>query len=320
MFKNLKKISGIYKITNIFNNKVYIGKAKNIYLRCKKGHYNLLKRNQHRNNHLQSSWNKYKEKMFIFEILEEYEFNRELLNKREIYWIEFYNSNNPQYGYNKTKGGDGGLGRHYIMSEETKNKIRITCKKYKLTEEQHQKLIDSVQGEKNGFYGKNHKEEIKKHLSNIRKEKGLAKGKNNGMYNKKVYDIWVEKYGEEIAKIKHQQMIEKQKLTKKQNQSNIGEKNGMYGKKLNEQSRKKISEKVKEKLTPEKYKEIVNIKKYNRALKLKQNILNYYKDYNKEILLNLLDNNINIYGTKKFGKYEKNKQQELIQILINIYA
>lgn len=62
-------MKGIYKITNIVNNKYYIGSSKDIEGRFK-NHKSHLKRNKHRNGKLQSSYNKHGLDSFIFEILE----------------------------------------------------------------------------------------------------------------------------------------------------------------------------------------------------------------------------------------------------------
>jgi group I intron endonuclease len=64
------KICGIYCIKNLINGKIYIGSSNDIKKRFN-NHKNLLKNNKHTNNHLQSAWNKYKEKSFEFIILEE---------------------------------------------------------------------------------------------------------------------------------------------------------------------------------------------------------------------------------------------------------
>lgn len=52
----------------------------------------------------------------------------------------------------------------------------------------------------------------------------IQSGKNNPMHNKSVYDIWVEKYGKEIADIKLKNSNTKKSI------SSIGENNPMYGK------------------------------------------------------------------------------------------
>jgi hypothetical protein len=47
------------------------------------------------------------------------------LNKKEIGWIAFYKADNPQYGYNISKGGPG---TGYSPSEETRRKISAANK------------------------------------------------------------------------------------------------------------------------------------------------------------------------------------------------
>lgn len=86
----------IYKITNLVNNKIYIGKDtvsdKNYY-----GSGVLIKR----------AIEKYGIKNFKKEIIEECVSNDELCLK-EKYWIEHFNSTNLKIGYNISRGGDGG--------------------------------------------------------------------------------------------------------------------------------------------------------------------------------------------------------------------
>ena len=74
------------------------------------------------NLHLARAFEKYGIDNFEFEIIEECQ--REQLNEREQFYIEIYHSIDPNLGYNKTEGGDGNLGRHFVMSEEQKDKIR----------------------------------------------------------------------------------------------------------------------------------------------------------------------------------------------------
>ena len=62
-------MQGIYKITNISNDKVYIGQAVNIKARFSK-HKWALRNNKHHSILLQRSWNKHGEEAFKFEIIE----------------------------------------------------------------------------------------------------------------------------------------------------------------------------------------------------------------------------------------------------------
>lgn len=90
---------GIYKITNILNNKCYIGQSINIERRWEEHLY--------RNTHctfLRYAIAKYGKDAFTFEVLEECSQNQ--LNEREQYWIKYYNSYGEN-GYNLTMGGDG---------------------------------------------------------------------------------------------------------------------------------------------------------------------------------------------------------------------
>ena len=84
--KSIKK-SGIYKITNIINNKLYIGKSINLFQR-KSQHFSKLRKNEHKNFKLQGSVNKYGIDNFKFEVLE-YCTN---IDDKEIEYIHKYNS------------------------------------------------------------------------------------------------------------------------------------------------------------------------------------------------------------------------------------
>ncbi len=112
-------ISGIYCIENMVNKKKYIGKARDIDIRFKEHKARLNKKN-HDNIHLQGAWDKYGEENFKFYLLQEAP--KEQLNLLEIELIEEFNTADPDFGYNKTKGGEGCFGR--ITSEETRQKLR----------------------------------------------------------------------------------------------------------------------------------------------------------------------------------------------------
>lgn len=108
--------SGIYKITNKFNNKKYIGQSINVTDR-KNTHFQALRRGDHSNSHLQNAFNKYGESQFSFEIIEHCPV--EHLDEREIYFIDKYNSTNRHLGYNIESGGNSNP-----MADETKSKIQ----------------------------------------------------------------------------------------------------------------------------------------------------------------------------------------------------
>jgi len=94
---------GIYKITNTLNNKCYIGQSIDIETRWLE-HIYESKTLRHKYK-IYLAIKKYGIKNFTFEILEKCSLNRKVLDERERYWIEYYNS--YEEGYNMTKGGQG---------------------------------------------------------------------------------------------------------------------------------------------------------------------------------------------------------------------
>lgn len=60
--------SGVYKIRNIINGKIYIGQGADILLRWRQHRWNL-KQNQHTNRKLQAAWSHYGEAAFEFSIV-----------------------------------------------------------------------------------------------------------------------------------------------------------------------------------------------------------------------------------------------------------
>ncbi len=90
-------MTGIYTITNLIDNKIYIGFSYNINTRFI-DHKHNIKKNKHINNHLQQAINKYGIENFEFELLEECD--KEFLCSQENYWANLLNVHNPKYGYN----------------------------------------------------------------------------------------------------------------------------------------------------------------------------------------------------------------------------
>lgn len=89
--------SGIYKIENIVNGKIYIGSSNCIERRWSE-HIKNLESNNHYNKHLQNSWNKYGKNCFNFSVIE-YCQESELLN-REQYYIDNLKVLDDSIGYN----------------------------------------------------------------------------------------------------------------------------------------------------------------------------------------------------------------------------
>jgi len=165
---------GIYKITNVVNQKIYIGGSRAIYNRWT-GHKCTLRKSQHRNEHLQRAWSKYGEQNFKFQII--LECTAEEINKEETRLIQEHQTLNRNYGYNIDAGGDS-----HNQSEETKEKIRKSTTGRKHTKESKRKMseirkgisfskehCDSISraktGKGNHNYGKHFSEEHRKKIS-----------------------------------------------------------------------------------------------------------------------------------------------------------
>lgn len=92
----------IYKITNIINNKVYIGlTTQDLSARIAQHHYDY----QRSDVKLYRAMRKYGWENFIFEIIEDNIDNIDILREKEQYYINLYDS--YYNGYNSTLGGEG---------------------------------------------------------------------------------------------------------------------------------------------------------------------------------------------------------------------
>lgn len=92
--------TGIYKLTNLKNQKAYVGQAVDLSARWK-DHIKAGLGIDTPSNILYKAMAADGVENFSFEVLEECE--RSELNNRETYWIDFYNT--TTFGYNMTKGG-----------------------------------------------------------------------------------------------------------------------------------------------------------------------------------------------------------------------
>ena len=90
-----KNITGIYKITNIVNNKCYVGQAVNVGERWKQHIRKGLGAETPTKNKLYPAMDKYGVHNFTFELIEECK--REDLNSREDYWQDYFKA--KEYGY-----------------------------------------------------------------------------------------------------------------------------------------------------------------------------------------------------------------------------
>lgn len=122
----MKEVYGIiYKIENLVNGKIYIGQTTRSFNEryCAKGEgiervYGYCKQRinsceTNYNHHLFSSIKKYGFENFKVDEVFDVAKSKEELNNKEIYWIKYYKSNDPKYGYNETRGGECGSVHNY---------------------------------------------------------------------------------------------------------------------------------------------------------------------------------------------------------------
>ena len=104
-------MTGIYKITNKINNKVYIGQSINIEKRWGEHKHNAFNQNTHTYYYpLYLAIRKYGLDSFVFEIIEEC--LTEELTIREQYWMDYYHSLDGNCGYNLVPAVDPKRGEY----------------------------------------------------------------------------------------------------------------------------------------------------------------------------------------------------------------
>lgn len=124
--------TGVYTITNLCNNLMYVGCTSNFETRWKKHKQDLRKR-RHGNSYLQKAWNKYGEENFIFEELVTCDI--EFMYSEEHYWVNMLGTHDSKYGYNiKLTHPEN----KNINSKEISERIRIKATGRKWSEEYKQ--------------------------------------------------------------------------------------------------------------------------------------------------------------------------------------
>lgn len=177
----------IYKITNLINFKVYIGQTKSSIASRTSSHIHEALKGKDRIPLLYRAIRKYGRHNFTIEEIVVCS-NQEELDKEEIKYIKFYDSNNPLKGYNIGEGGKGNNGtkgksyeelygkekaeklkqlrsitmRNQVRSKEHCLNISKAKTGVKASEETKRKLSLLKRGSNNSFFGKKHTEETKK--------------------------------------------------------------------------------------------------------------------------------------------------------------
>ena len=146
--------SGIYKITNKVNGKFYIGSSIDIKKRWWK-HKWLLESKRHKNQYLQSAWDKYGEENFVFSVL--LETKEELLLEKEQELLDKTKCYNKEVGYNIAKDAVASM-RGKKHSAHTKSKISSTLTGRTFSKETRQRMSEACKGRK-------HTEETRRKIS-----------------------------------------------------------------------------------------------------------------------------------------------------------
>lgn len=197
--------SGIYSITNLINNKKYIGSTINFSNRWSRHKHNL-NRNNHCNEHLKNAWTKYGYSNFKFEVIE-YVSDLSILIEREQFWI-----NNIKPEYNKRLIAENNIG--FKMTEEQKER-RKNSGKYKnriVTDEWKKRMSESA-------YNRDPiNEETKKKMSESKK--GIIPKNLSELHNNRKKCVYQFKDG--LLVNKYESTV-KASLDSKINRGNIGE-------------------------------------------------------------------------------------------------
>ena len=162
----------IYKITNLINHKIYIGKTKHKNKRWRK-HISLSKDHDEKRKkfYLHKAIKKYGVKNFSYEIIDWF-YNENICLKMETVYIKKFNSKNPNFGYNLTYGGEGSSG--YVHTQEAIKKISEHAK--------------TRTGKNNPFYGKKHSKETLNRINQTKLRTGNW-GKKKYLNNKQIEEI-----------------------------------------------------------------------------------------------------------------------------------
>lgn len=139
-------------------------------------------------------------------------------------------------GYTNIKNRNKAENKKTLCGKCGSEKYSKTTEGIKNIEKLSQLNKEKFAGKNNPFYGKHHsletiKKIVKANKNNPvfktkkfkRKMSKLTSGKNNGMYERNVYSVWIKKYGREIADEKMKEM--KIKCSKRSS----GKNNPMYG-------------------------------------------------------------------------------------------
>ena len=152
----MKKISGIYQITNKINGCIYIGSSCNLRDRIAEHKRDMGKR-RHKNAHLQSAFNKYGKDNFVFKALL-------YCDVKNLYYYEQLCIDKLHPGYNIAICVEAPT-RGLPVSEETRKKLSACHKGKPISEETKRKISEANKGRTHWNKGGSLSDETRRRLS-----------------------------------------------------------------------------------------------------------------------------------------------------------
>jgi group I intron endonuclease len=150
----------VYKITNIINDKSYIGITSQSLNKRWQNHLYCIKKGRNRHSPLYNAISKYgKENFSIFPIFSAFSW-KDLLTIESVL-IEQNRTFIDRGGYNLTKGGEGTVG--WVPPQEYRDKLSKIGTGRKHTAETRKKMSEATTGPKNSRFG--HKASIQERLA-----------------------------------------------------------------------------------------------------------------------------------------------------------
>ena len=254
----------IYKIVNKINSHFYIGSTINIKKRIA-SHKKGLRKGNHHCIFLQRAYNLYGEDSFEFVIREVKVHNTTELRNLEERYISYCWKSGLLYNTSKKASGGDLISYHPLLQEIKKKQSINSKRRYEnMTKEDREELSNKFTGKKNPNYGNKWSDELRKRVSEHRKQICLTK---TDYYNKgkKIEDI----FGKDKADVIRKKISKAASLR-------IGSKNSFFGKKHTEETKKIISKKNKGRVPK-------NIKK----VEYNGNVYNSASECSKELGINL---------------------------------
>lgn len=188
----------IYILQNKINNKIYIGQTIDFEARLER-HIRGAKKDLR---HLYCAIRKYGWHNFNYFIIEEIDLLE--INEAECFWIDYFRSWDRAFGYNLTRGGEGG-----IPTKETRAKMRLAkLGKPNPNMQGENHPLYGITGENHHRFGTTHTDEAKRKIAEANIGRDFPKG--SGVYNSLLTEedvLYMRKYFSENTHIKTKEIV-----------------------------------------------------------------------------------------------------------------